>query len=269
MRALLKIGASLLLLALALIGVSYSMLRAYGSAHPASAAGRAPGSEVRSIGNSINEVELSGPIDLTLRQGPTPYLKVRGEQRLLANVYTEQDGNTLHIGTKGMLLHHRRPLQVELVLPSLRQLEMRGSGDATINGFSGDKLVLQLHGSGNAGFTGRYSKVEASVHGSGDLKLNAGNSEKVELELTGSGQISASGSSQSLTAQLVGSGDLDAEHLAASTVQLQLFGSGQARVFARQSAELELRGSGDIHVFGNPDQRHVSRNGSGGVSWEH
>ncbi|HJV02506.1 MAG TPA: DUF2807 domain-containing protein, partial [Burkholderiaceae bacterium] len=73
-RGLLKVATSLLLLALLLIGVSYSMLRSYGRSNPSSAAGRAPGSEVRKIGKDINVVELSGPIELTLTQGDTPYL---------------------------------------------------------------------------------------------------------------------------------------------------------------------------------------------------
>lgn len=269
MRALIKVGLGLLLLSFVLIGVSYSVLRAQGVSNPTSAAGRAPGSETRAIGSGISMVELTGPIDLTLRQGDKPSLKVSGEQRLLANVSTEQDGNVLRIGTKGMLFHHRRPLQVELVLPSISELEVHGSGDSTVSGFSGEHLSVQLHGSGNVSFNGRYKKVAAGLHGSGDLKLNTGNSETVELEMVGSGQITSSGSCKVLSAELTGSGDLDAQHLASDQVTVNLKGSGTTNVFARQSADLTLRGSGDIRVFGNPDSRNVSRTGSGDVSWDH
>ncbi|NRR30523.1 DUF2807 domain-containing protein [Oxalobacteraceae bacterium] len=269
MRALFKVGASLLLLAFLLIGVSFSMLRAYGSANPSSAAGHALGAENRPVTGSVVIVELNGPIDLTLRQGETASLKVRGEQRLLANVETTQDGKVLHIGTKGMLLHHRRPLQVELVLPELAKLEVHGSGDSTVNGFSGQKFALDLHGSGNVTFNGRYKDVAAGVHGSGDLNLNAGNSDKVSLEMVGSGQITSAGSCKTLSAEVTGSGDLDAQHLASDKVTVNLKGSGSSNVFARQSADVVLHGSGDVRVFGNPDQRNVSRNGSGEVSWDH
>lgn len=269
MRALIKIGISMLLLAFVLIAISYNMLRAHGATNPSSAQGRAPASETRPIGNGITSVELSGPIDLTLRQGDKPSLKVRGEQRLLGNVETEQDGSTLHIGTKGMLLHHRRPLQVELVLPSLSELEIHGSGDSTINGFSGEKLSVQVRGPGNVNFNGRFKKVDAGVHGSGDLTLNTGASEMVTLEMVGSGQIRSSGSCKTLNAELTGSGDLDAQHLASDQVTVNLKGSGTTNVFARKSAELTLNGSGDIRVFGNPDNRNVSRTGSGEVSWDH
>ena len=268
MRALLKIGTGLLLLSFLLIGVTYSMLKAYGSTSPTSTAGRSLGGETRKVDAMAVTVVLDGPIDLTLTQGPTASLKVRGEQRSLQNIETIQDGRDLHIGTKGMLLNPRHRLQVELVLPMLEELTVRSSGDTKVSGFSGDRLELRLHGSGNVNFSGRYRNLIAGAHGSGNLHLNAGSSEHVELELVGSGEIKSSGSCKTLDAQLTGSGDLDARHLAADKVTVDLKGSGTTHVFAKQAADLTLRGSGDIRVLGNPDQRNVNRSGSGDVTWE-
>lgn len=268
MRALLKIGMGLLLLSFLLIGVTYSMLKAYGTTSPTSVAGRALSGETRKVDAMAVTVVLEGPIDLILTQGPTASMKVRGEQRSLANIETIQDGRDLHIGTKGMLLNPRHRLQVELVLPMLEELTVRSSGDTKVSGFSGDRLELRLHGSGNVNFSGRYRNLIAGAHGSGNLHLNAGSSEHVELELVGSGEIKSSGSCKTLDAQLTGSGDLDARHLAADKVTVDLKGSGTSHVFAKQSADLTLRGSGDIRVLGNPDQRNVNRSGSGDVSWE-
>ncbi|USX24375.1 DUF2807 domain-containing protein [Oxalobacteraceae bacterium OTU3CINTB1] len=268
MRALLKIGIGLLLLSFLLIGVTYSMLKAYGTTSPTSVAGRTLSGETRKVDAMAVTVVLEGPIDLILTQGPTASMKVRGEQRSLANIETIQDGRDLHIGTKGMLLNPKHRLQVELVLPMLEELTVRSSGDTKVSGFSGDRLELRLHGSGNVNFSGRYRNLVAGAHGSGNLHLNAGSSEHVELELVGSGEIKSSGSCKTLDAQLTGSGDLDARHLAADTVTVDLKGSGTSHVFAKQSADLTLRGSGDIRVLGNPDQRNVNRSGSGDVSWE-
>jgi hypothetical protein len=268
MRALLKIGIGLLLLSFLLIGVTYSMLKAYGTTSPTSVAGRTLSGETRKVDAMAVTVVLEGPIDLILTQGPTASMKVRGEQRSLANIETIQDGRDLHIGTKGMLLNPKHRLQVELVLPMLEELTVRSSGDTKVSGFSGDRLELRLHGSGNVNFSGRYRNLIAGAHGSGNLHLNAGSSEHVELELVGSGEIKSSGSCKTLDAQLTGSGDLDARHLAADKVTVDLKGSGTSHVFAKQSADLTLRGSGDIRVLGNPDQRNVNRSGSGDVSWE-
>lgn len=268
MRTLIKVGLSLLLLAFVLIGVSYGMLRAQGKGNPGSAASRALSSEARSISRAVTSVELSGPIDLTLRQGLTPSLTVSGEQRLLANIETSEHGRVLRICPKGMLFHHRQPLRAELVLPALQQLEVHGSGDSTVNGFSGERFVLRLHGSGNVIFNGRFKHLLAAVYGSGDATLNGGNSNSVALELLGSGQIATSGSSKLLRAELSGSGDLDAEHLAAERVEVTLLGAGEATVFAKEAADLTVRGNGNVKVYGNPPQRRSNTSGAGEINWD-
>lgn len=268
MRSLMKIGFSLLLFSFVLIGITYSMLKSYGAANPASSAGRSLSSETRSINAMATVVDITGPIDLILTQGPTASLKVRGEQRSLANIGTEQDGRDLHIGTKGMLLNPRHRLQVELVLPQLEQLSVRSSGNVKVSGFNGERMDLQLQGSGDVAFNGRYRNLKAAVHGSGNLALNAGSGQHVELELLGSGRITAAGSCQVMEMQLAGSGTLDARHLAADRVEVLLKGSGTGHVFARKAATLELQGSGNLTVYGNPDQREMSRKGSGSVHWE-
>jgi len=99
--------------------------------------------------------------------------------------------------------------------------------------------------------------------------MNTGNSDAVDLEMVGSGRLVSAGACKELSAELTGSGDLDARHLASDKVRVHLKGSGTTQVFARRAADLELRGSGDIRVYGNPDQRNVNRTGSGEVSWDH
>jgi hypothetical protein len=268
MRTLIKVGVGLLLLSFVLIAVAYGTLRSYGGSSVTSPTARFVRSEERPVSATIDTVDLSGPINLTLTQGPVASLQVRGEQRLLANVETVTSGSVLHIRPKGMLFHHREPLQVVLVLPELRQFDVDGSGESSINGFSGEQFKLTMHGSGSVSFSGRYKDLEASANGSGDLTINGGNSEQVALEMVGSGRLTASGSSQTLRASLTGSGDLDAEHLASDSVTLTLQGSGSADVFAKLAADLTLRGSGDIKVYGNPEQRNEQRTGSGEVKWE-
>ena len=265
MRSLIKVGFGLLLLAVLLIALSFTMLRAQGTNNRISPERRMVSSEVRPVTDDVREIDLSGPIDLTLRQGAIASMKVSGEQRLLGNIETTQDGDTLRIGPKGMLLHHKQPLQVVLTLPSLSRLDIRGSGDSTVNGFSGDKIELQLHGSGNVKFNGRYKDVEATLMGSGGMEMNGGSSDKVEVSLLGSGHLTVVGSSKQFKADQTGSGDLDAEHLAAENTEVNLRGSGTAVVQAIKVADVTVRGSGDVNVIGNPPERSVNKTGSGEV----
>ncbi|WP_020652360.1 head GIN domain-containing protein [Massilia niastensis] len=266
MRGLLKTGFSLLVLAIVLIALSYSMLRANGVS--AAAEGRQVASETRELPPGVNAVELNGPIDLNVRYGATPSLRVRGEQRLLGNVEVGADGSVLHVGIRGIVLRHRKPLEVELVLPALTGITVDGSGDSKVNGFSGERIDVRLDGSGSLKFNGRFRKLKASLNGSGDLDVNAGAAvDEVEAELMGSGRMTVVGTTRELDAEASGSGELDARHLRAQRVSVTQTGSGSSTVQARSSVAAAVSGSGDIEVHGNPDERSVSRTGSGSVSF--
>ena len=267
MRVLLRVGMGLLLLAFVLIGLSYGVLRAQGGSARLEA--RIVGDETRTVTRQVRAVELSGPIDLTLRYGAQPMLTVRGEQRLLANVETKQDGRVLHIGTRGIVLRHRQPLEVELTLPALERIGVDGSGDTRVNGFSGELVEVELNGSGNVDFNGRYRQAKAILHGTGQVTLDAGNSDSVEADLAGSGTITLAGAARSFQAQSNGSGTLDAQRLRAETVKVRQTGSGNASVTAHATVAVALSGSGDVDVYGSPSQRSVSRTGAGEVHFDH
>ncbi|UVW27057.1 head GIN domain-containing protein [Massilia sp. H6] len=266
MRSLLKVGFALLLLACVLIALAYGVLRANGVA--AATEGREFASETRALPAGVNAVELNGPIDLTLRYGPTPSLEVRGESRLLGNVDVSAEGAVLHIGIRGMLLRHRRPLEVELVLPSLAGVAVDGSGASSVNGFSGERIEVRMEGPGSLRLNGRFRHVRAALSGSGELELNAGaGADSVEVALTGSGRMTVVGSTRELVATASGSGQLEARHLRAATVKVDQTGSGSTTVQARRTMAATLSGSGDIEVFGNPAERSVRRTGTGSVTF--
>ena len=266
MRGLMKIGAGLLLVALLLIGLSYSVLRAQSISGTSSTESRMLESETRPVSSTVDAIRLDGPIDLTVRQGPSATLSVRGEQHLLGKIETRQEGNTIYISTHGMLLT-RRPLKAVLVLPSLVNLQVRGSGDSSVNGFGGERITLGLDGSGAVKFNGRFKQMSAMLHGSGELDLDGGTSDKVDVELNGSGDLKLVGTGRELRARLNGSGTVDAEQFKAEAVSLTLHGSGDASVSASASVEARIDGSGEARVFGRPAERKVSTHGSGELSF--
>lgn len=266
MRALMKVGFSLLLLAAVLVALSYSMLRAGGAS--TAAEGREVATVTRPAPGGVDTIQVDGPIDLNLRYGATPALRVSGEQRMLGNVEVTSSDRVLHVGIRGMVLRHREPLTVDLVLPELHGVTIDGSGDSTINGFSGDDIAIQLNGSGSLRFNGRYRQARVGLSGSGDLDVNGGAAlDRVETRLMGSGRITVVGNTRELDAETTGSGHLDAEHLRAEQVTLVQAGSGDSTVQARSKVRVALSGSGDVEVVGNPAERSSSRTGSGSVDY--
>jgi hypothetical protein len=263
-----KVGFGLLVLALLLIGASWSMLRAQGTSGTASPGSRLVATEKRTLGAGVAEVEVSGPINLTLRQGTASSIEVRGEQRLLANVDTTVDGDTLHIGPRGILLRHRQPIEVTLVLPTLEHLSISGSGQHNVSGFSGERVELGVDGSAGLRFNGRYREIDAALRGSGDVELTGGNAERVVADVKGTGRMTLVGGARELHAEIAGAGELDGRHLRAEDVHLIHHGSGTSAVYASKHVNVDMTGSGDVSVYGNPNNREVSRNGSGRVSFQ-
>ncbi|HZX25935.1 MAG TPA: head GIN domain-containing protein [Telluria sp.] len=268
MRGLIKTGFALLVLAFVLIGISYSMLRANGVRAPGLREGRVIVSDTRAIDKSVRSVDLNGPIVLTLRQGSTPSLVVKGEKRLLGNIDTTVEGENIHIGVSGMLLHHRQPIRVELTLPALENLALNGSSSASVNGFAGEHVQLMLRGSGSIKFNCRYKEVLASLHGSGDMDISSGIvADRIIAEVAGTGTVTLAGTAKEMHVDQTGSGTLDAQHLEADRVSVDQKGSGHASVHARETAVLAVRGSGEIDVYGEPRERTITRTGSGDVNF--
>ncbi|HXA47362.1 MAG TPA: DUF2807 domain-containing protein, partial [Burkholderiaceae bacterium] len=249
MQLLLKIGAVMLLLAAVLVGTSFGIMRAQDVGNHTGNGSHALKSEVRKVGADVVNIEVNGPIELMLTQGANPGMVVVGEERLLSRVQATQKGTTLSIDMDNTNFFHTRfnhALRVELTLPALQQLTFYGSGDGIVSGFSGDKLTIALHGSGDVRFNGDYQHVNASTLGSGDLDLALGNNSDLDLHMMGSGSVTTSGHSKALSAHIMGSGDLGAEKLMADSVKIDVMGSGNSDVYAKQVAILDVKGSGDI-----------------------
>lgn len=267
-RGLLKTGFALLIIAFVLIGISYSVLRANSVRSPELREGRMLVTEQRKLGAAIRSLDVSGPVTVTLRQGSTPGLTIKCEQRLLENIDTTTFGTNLHLGVRGMLLHHRQPIRIEVVLPSLENLNLNGSGSVTANGFSGERIGVQLNGTGNLKFNGRYKEVAVSLQGSGDLDYSSGVlADHVVVDMTGPGTLTLAGMSQSLRVQQTGSGTVRARHLEAEEVTAEQGGSGQTSVHANRVITLTQHGSGSIDVWGEPRTRTINRTGNGDIEF--
>lgn len=261
MKTIIRTGLGMLILAIVLTALGAGFMRAHAGTVTVA-------TESRSIEAGVTQVVLSGPIELDLKQGGTASMLIKGEANMLPRVTSRVEGNTLYLGTRGIIITIRQPLVVELSLPALEKLQLQGSGNSVVRGFRGTRLELQTRGSGDLNADLEFQTVLANSSGSGNLKLNFANSDKVELSMQGSGDALLSGQAKSLHAKLAGSGDLDAFALKANLASIRSFGSGDAKVYAGQELQLQLNGSGDVVIHGAPVKRNVERHGSGDILWQ-
>jgi hypothetical protein len=224
--------------------------------------------QARPIDARVVRVKVDGAIDLRIRQGGTPALTLTGEPRYLERTMTSQSGDTLNIDTDVQGHVRTGSLHAELVLPALREVASESLGTTEVSGFSGDELDVTLDGAGSMKIASSYRLVRASLGGIGSMQMQGLNGEGIDLNLHGAGFISLSGRAKWLKADLGGLGNLDAQQCNADSVDIDLSGLGNARVTARQNANLNLSGMGSVTVYGKPQNRKVAVDGLGKVSWK-
>jgi len=224
--------------------------------------------ETRPVDARVVRVRIEGLVDLRVRPGATPSLTLSGEPRWLARTVTVQEGDTLRIDTEVQGRVRMGGLHAELVLPALREVTSESLGSTDVAGFSGERLALNLDGAGSMRVAVNYRLVHASLGGIGSMQLQGLDAEGVELKLQGAGFVTLSGRARWLKAGLGGLGNLDAQQFNADTVDVDLSGLGNARVTARQNANLNLSGLGSVTVYGKPLNRKVALDGLGKVNWK-
>jgi carbon monoxide dehydrogenase subunit G len=238
--------------ALALFTAPLLAATLFGAA-PAGAAGITGSGNLVTDKRSLPEfraIELSGSMDLVVRQGPQEVQVVLDHNLLehLETVVEERGGTpTLRVRWKrGSSFSTRSRVGVTVSVPQLSAIAASGSGDIRLESFNTPALKVALSGSGDARLAG----------------LTTG---ELAIAISGSGDVSGQGSATKLSIGISGSGDVRLAEMKAEDVKVSIAGSGDASVAAAKTLEVSIAGSGDVTYTGNPAVRS-SVAGSGSVT---
>jgi hypothetical protein len=212
----------------------------------------------------VTAVELRSVGTLNLSVGDTPSLVVTAGEKVMDDVTTQVQGDTLVIDLGGSW---RNPgyLQYDLVLPALSTVTLSGSGEV-IGEMGGTDVRVLVDGSGDVRLDEFVATaVTVQIDGSGDVDLSELGAEDVVVEVDGSGDVRLEGSTQDLTISIPGSGEVAADELAARTCTVGIDGSGQAAVDVSQTLDAVINGSGDIVYTGDPADVTRQINGAGEI----
>lgn len=175
--------------------------------------------------DKVDSIVLEGPIKLFFSRGASQFVRVTADENLLPLITTDVIGSKLNVGCSGGF-STRNEILVEVEMPSLVALTVRGSGNIEIE------------------------KIDQP---------------SLSVDLSGSGDIEIAGKVDHFAVDLNGSGDIDASSLVAKAVVLFLNGSGDIKAQASESVKARLNGSGDIKVIGRPAKEDCVTSGSGRI----
>jgi hypothetical protein len=201
----------------------------------------------RQVG-SFNSVELSGSLNVHLKQEPSNSVKVEADANLMPFIEVYTEGNTLVIREKrGYNLRPTREIIVYASAAEFRHLSVSGSGNIfTDNEISSNELL------------------DMTVSGSGGAMLQL-NTSKLNVKVSGSGSVTLKGQAQDMALSISGSGSVNAFDVNAENVTVGVSGSGNANVNANKKLEARVSGSGNVSYKGNPSV-DKSTSGSGDVN---
>lgn len=193
---------------------------------------------------SFDQLVLKASADVNVIVGGDQLVELTADDNLIEKFTFEVDGNTLIIDHDGSY-STRMGAKIDISVPSLEVIALKGSGDVTVDGVRGAEFIAVISGSGDVGLT--------------DVNVN-----KVELEVNGSGDIVGEGQADQVTVEINGSGDVSLGDLTVKNAKVKVYGSGDIEVNASESVDARVKGSGDIRYHGSPK---VSQkvNGSGDI----
>lgn len=198
--------------------------------------------------------------DIDYRQAEKWSVEIVGPEYLVNLVQAEVKGTTLHLGfTKNNVRKpsgDKYPFRIAISSPELEGCTMRGSSDFEARSdIQADCLTLKVEGSGDIDLrkvTAR--RLEIAVSGSGDVETERCKiGELIALDVKGSGDIDVKATTVTdVRAAIAGSGDIDIDLDECESADLLVRGSGDIKFRGKvHKSKTTAQGSGEIDINGN------------------
>jgi hypothetical protein len=164
----------------------------------------------------FDALEVRGAWEIELEQGDGWRVELSFPENIEDDVIAEirdgrlvldwQDSNT---GSRWLWFGERPRLSASIVMPELTDIDVAGTGDIEISGFSGERLELEISGAANAvGRDGRYERLELDVGGAGRVDLRRMAFRDADVNLSGASNIEITMDGGVLSGSLSGVGNV-------------------------------------------------------------
>ncbi|HMK26588.1 MAG TPA: head GIN domain-containing protein [Chitinophagaceae bacterium] len=204
-------------------------------------------SEARPVG-SFNNVDVSGGIDVYVKQDSVSSVRVEADENLLEYVHINAEDGTLEIKEeRGFNLQSTKGIKVYVSGPSFKHFDASGAcGIYSENKISGSNDI-SMRVSGASSIT---------------MELHAPN---VKAELTGASHIRLSGETKTFSADGSGASGLKCFELMTEETDVEISGASHAEVFASVKLDLHASGASTVKYKGNASITQEA-NGASSVS---
>ena len=178
----------------------------------------------------FNEICMKGPMSLKFFASSDSKMEITADDNIVDLISATFQGGVLVLAIQdNVSFSTRSPLEVSITYPTLKAIDLKGSGNIQVLNLNEDKFTASISGSGNMDLDGTVEHCVLSLRGSGNF---------------------------------------DALPLKSNNLEVALSGSGNIFCTAINSAQVQLSGSGNVKVYGKPIHKSQNRTGSGNISFK-
>lgn len=204
-------------------------------------------SEERSV-SSFKNVEVSGAIDLYVRQGESAPVKIETDENLMQYIVLTQEGNKIVIHSKeGVNLHPSGKIKVYVTAPLYNEIEVSGASN-----------IIGQNKISNA------EDIKMEVSGAGDINMEL-NAPAVSAAVSGAGTVNLKGETKKFDLELSGASKAHCYELLSENTKVDITGAGDADVYASSKLDAEVSGAGNVSYKGGAATVNQQVSGAGSV----
>jgi hypothetical protein len=204
-------------------------------------------SETRKISN-VEAISVGYPAKVVIRQGNTESVTLKGDDNVLPQILTLNEGGVLKIRMGEENWKKRvdpsQTVEITITVKDLKRVVFSSAGTLLVEDLKTDSLELVLSGAG-------------------DMNLSQLAVDSLDVTISGAGNVKADGTAQDLGIRISGMGNFKGEDLQGQTAEVRVTGTGNATVWVEEELEAVISGAGSVNYRGNPTiQEHISGAGS-------
>jgi hypothetical protein len=188
----------------------------------------------------FDELDIKGVFNLDIRQGDIYSIELSGSENERSRYKVDQAGSTVEIDynsrNKSFWMNNDDqgdPFRINITMPSLKKLNVKGAGKIKIEGFREDDVNISLLGAMSCEANLHAQNLQLELSGPMVFELD-GNGDFLEAEVNKVAQLKASG--------------YEVRHAIVNAREL-----GRARVNASERVEIETDVTGSVKYNGSPE----------------
>lgn len=180
-------------------------------------------------------VAAHGAMRVSIRQGAHYHVGARGAKRSLRHVDFHVENGILHLGRERghwgrYLFYGLDSLSVEITMPSLNKLTVKGASKVTVEGFNEKDAEMDVSGA---------SELHADI-----------NAVSLVTSISGASSAEFSGSTDSLDLSMSGASNLKAKDFSAKTATVKISGACNVKLDVSESVEGMVSGASALKNSG-------------------